>query len=65
MNFNMHYKFMKLIAATAYGNSKKPSLTFSGKVNLRAGINTIALLSSAAGLPVRFLFQFFLFPKIS
>ncbi|XVF49012.1 hypothetical protein PTKIN_Ptkin03bG0234700 [Pterospermum kingtungense] len=39
------------LIGTAYGNSKNPSLTFNGKVNLRAGINTIALLSSSVGLP--------------
>ncbi|KAL6347696.1 hypothetical protein AAG906_026225 [Vitis piasezkii] len=36
---------------TAYGSLENPKLTFSQGVKLRAGVNTIALLSIAVGLP--------------
>lgn len=44
--------FLKLLAGTSYGSLEFPKLTFSKGVNLRAGINTITLLSIAVGLPV-------------
>ncbi|XP_057978440.1 beta-galactosidase 1 [Malania oleifera] len=39
------------LSGTAYGSLENPKLTFSSAVNLRAGINTISLLSVAVGLP--------------
>lgn len=39
-------------AGTAYGSLEFPKLTFTEGVNMRAGINKIALLSIAVGLPV-------------
>ncbi|KAM1011131.1 hypothetical protein ACFX13_047267 [Malus domestica] len=39
------------LAGTSYGSLEFPKLTFSQGVNLRAGINQIALLSIAVGLP--------------
>ncbi|OVA16335.1 D-galactoside/L-rhamnose binding SUEL lectin domain [Macleaya cordata] len=39
------------LAGNAYGNLDSPKLTFSDKVNLRAGMNQISLLSIAVGLP--------------
>ncbi|KAJ4717902.1 Beta-galactosidase [Melia azedarach] len=39
------------LVGTAYGSLEFPKLTFSKGVNLRAGINKIALLSIAVGLP--------------
>lgn len=44
--------FFNFLAGTAYGSLEFPKLTFSSGVNLRAGINTITLLSIAVGLPV-------------
>ncbi|GLU10047.1 hypothetical protein SLE2022_268750 [Rubroshorea leprosula] len=38
------------LSGTAYGNINKARLTFSGKVNLKAGLNHIALLSISVGL---------------
>ncbi|GLT79076.1 hypothetical protein SLA2020_505830 [Shorea laevis] len=38
------------LAGTAYGNIDDPRLTFSGQVNLKAGLNQISLLSISAGL---------------
>ncbi|KAK6148714.1 hypothetical protein DH2020_016239 [Rehmannia glutinosa] len=38
------------LSGTAYGSLENPRLTFSG-VNLKAGVNQIALLSIAVGLP--------------
>lgn len=35
-----------------YGGLDNPKLTYSGKVNLRAGVNKISLLSVSVGLPV-------------
>ncbi|ANM67746.1 beta-galactosidase 12 [Arabidopsis thaliana] len=40
------------LAGTAYGSLEKPKLTFSQKIKLHAGVNKLALLSTAAGLPV-------------
>lgn len=40
------------MTGTVYGSLEKPELTFSGRVNLQAGINKISLLSVAVGLPV-------------
>lgn len=37
---------------TVYGGLANPKLTFSDKIKLRAGINKLALLSVAVGLPV-------------
>ncbi|KAI3872344.1 hypothetical protein MKX03_019611 [Papaver bracteatum] len=39
------------LSGTAYGNLNNPKLTFSNNVRLRVGINKIALLSVAVGLP--------------
>lgn len=39
------------LSGTAYGSLENPKLTFSQGVKLRAGVNTIALLSIAVGLP--------------
>ncbi|XP_020873311.1 beta-galactosidase 12 isoform X4 [Arabidopsis lyrata subsp. lyrata] len=39
------------LAGTAYGSLEKPKLTFSQKIKLHAGVNKLALLSIAAGLP--------------
>ncbi|XP_010534899.1 PREDICTED: beta-galactosidase 1 [Tarenaya hassleriana] len=39
------------LSGTAYGSLDFPKLSFSKAVNLRAGINRIALLSIAVGLP--------------
>lgn len=39
------------LAGNAYGSLEFPKLTFSKGVNMRAGINKIALLSIAVGLP--------------
>lgn len=39
------------LAGTSYGSLEFPKLTFSKGVSLRAGINTITLLSIAVGLP--------------
>ncbi|GLT47818.1 hypothetical protein SLA2020_214800 [Shorea laevis] len=38
------------LSGTAYGNINEARLTFSGKVNLKAGLNHIALLSISVGL---------------
>lgn len=35
-----------------YGSYDNPKLTYSGYVNLRAGLNKISLLSVVVGLPV-------------
>ncbi|XP_059431859.1 beta-galactosidase 12-like [Corylus avellana] len=35
----------------AYGSYETPKLTFSGSLNLKAGVNKLALLSSTVGLP--------------
>ncbi|KAE7998551.1 hypothetical protein FH972_003087 [Carpinus fangiana] len=35
----------------AYGSYETPKLTFGGRVNLKAGVNKLALLSSTVGLP--------------
>ncbi|CAN8325974.1 unnamed protein product [Cochlearia groenlandica] len=40
---------------TAYGTLENPKLTFSQKIKLHQGVNKLALLSIAAGLPVRVL----------
>ncbi|GFZ10367.1 beta-galactosidase 5 [Actinidia rufa] len=39
------------LSGSAYGSREDTRLTFSGSVNLHAGINRIALLSIAVGLP--------------
>jgi len=40
------------LSGTAYGGLDHPKLTFSQKIKLHAGVNKIALLSVAVGLPV-------------
>ena len=40
------------LAGNAYGSYETPKLTFGGRVNLKAGVNKLALLSSTVGLPV-------------
>ncbi|KAF6174881.1 hypothetical protein GIB67_026369 [Kingdonia uniflora] len=47
----LHVFINSQLSGTAYGNLDNPKLTFSGSVKLRAGINKIALLSIAVGLP--------------
>lgn len=44
----------EFIAGNVYGGLDGPKLTFSNKIKLRAGINKLALLSVAVGLPVSF-----------
>ncbi|XP_041998877.1 beta-galactosidase-like [Salvia splendens] len=39
------------LAGTVYGSLDNPKVTYSGKVNLRAGVNKISLLSVSVGLP--------------
>ncbi|XP_057787658.1 beta-galactosidase-like [Salvia miltiorrhiza] len=39
------------LAGTTYGGLDNPKLTYSGKVNLWAGVNKISLLSVSVGLP--------------
>ncbi|CAH8287394.1 unnamed protein product [Eruca vesicaria subsp. sativa] len=39
------------LAGTAYGSLENPKLKFSQKIKLHAGVNKLALLSIAAGLP--------------
>ncbi|KAL0873264.1 hypothetical protein Bca101_022969 [Brassica carinata] len=39
------------LAGTAYGSLEKPKLTFNQKIKLAAGVNKLALLSIAVGLP--------------
>ncbi|XP_010536861.1 PREDICTED: beta-galactosidase 12 [Tarenaya hassleriana] len=39
------------LAGTAYGSLNNPKLTFSQKIKLHAGVNKLALLSIAVGLP--------------
>ncbi|KAJ0263255.1 Beta-galactosidase 12 [Hirschfeldia incana] len=39
------------LAGTSYGSHENPKLTFSQKIKLHAGVNKLALLSIAAGLP--------------
>lgn len=50
--------FHNVWAGTAFGSLEFPKLTFSSGVNLRAGVNKIALLSIAVGLPVCSLYLF-------
>lgn len=47
----MHVFVNGLLSGTVYGSLEDPRLTFSQGVNLRAGLNEIALLSIAVGLP--------------
>ncbi|KAL6568247.1 hypothetical protein OROHE_003931 [Orobanche hederae] len=47
----LHVFINGLLTGTVYGSLETPSLTFSGSVNLKAGVNRIALLSIAVGLP--------------
>ncbi|KAL8153284.1 hypothetical protein V2J09_011044 [Rumex salicifolius] len=47
----MHVFVNGQLSGTAYGSLEDPKLTFSQGVDLRAGINNIALLSIAVGLP--------------
>ncbi|PIN17264.1 Beta-galactosidase [Handroanthus impetiginosus] len=39
------------LSGTVSGSLNNPKLTYSGKVNLRAGVNKLSLLSVAVGLP--------------
>lgn len=41
-----------MVTGSAFGTRENRRFTFTGKVNLRAGTNKIALLSVAVGLPV-------------
>ncbi|KAI3989186.1 hypothetical protein MKX01_033222 [Papaver californicum] len=47
----LHVYINGQLSGSAYGTRSKRRFTFIGKVNLRAGINRIALLSIAVGLP--------------
>ncbi|XP_021716437.1 beta-galactosidase 1-like [Chenopodium quinoa] len=47
----LHVYINGQLAGTAYGSLENPKITFSEGVNLRPGINKIALLSVAVGLP--------------
>lgn len=47
--------FYTEITGSAFGTRENRRFTFSGPANLRAGINKIALLSIAIGLPVSLL----------
>ncbi|GMH17475.1 hypothetical protein Nepgr_019316 [Nepenthes gracilis] len=47
----LHVFINGLLSGSAYGSRKKRGFTFTGPVNLRAGLNRIALLSIAVGLP--------------
>ncbi|KAF5743052.1 beta-galactosidase [Tripterygium wilfordii] len=38
------------LVGTVYGSMEDPRITFSGKVNLKAGVNKVALLSVSVGL---------------
>lgn len=40
------------LSGSAYGGLSHPKLTFSQKIKLHAGVNKLALLSVAVGLPV-------------
>lgn len=46
------FKKPYFVSGTAYGTLENPKLTFSQKIKLHAGVNKLALLSIAAGLPV-------------
>ncbi|KAK4756926.1 hypothetical protein SAY87_007053 [Trapa incisa] len=39
------------LVGTVYGSQKNPKLTYTGNLNLRAGINKLSLLSVSVGLP--------------
>ncbi|XP_047317003.1 beta-galactosidase-like [Impatiens glandulifera] len=47
----MHVFINGQLSGTAYGSLENPRLTFSEGVNLRVGVNNVALLSIAVGLP--------------
>ncbi|XP_058227609.1 beta-galactosidase [Rhododendron vialii] len=47
----LHVFVNGILSGTAYGSLEDPRLTFSNGVNLRAGVNRIALLSISVGLP--------------
>lgn len=44
---------------SGYGTREDRRFRYTGIVNLRAGTNTIALLSVAVGLPVSFVFHLY------
>jgi hypothetical protein len=48
-----------LKTGSAYGTREDRRFRYTGDVNLRAGTNTIALLSVAVGLPVSFVFYLY------
>jgi len=61
---NNKKKLNKHITGSAFGTRVSRRFTYTGKVNLRAGTNRIALLSVAVGLPVSIVchnYYFFLF----
>lgn len=45
-------KLFSVITGSAFGTQQNRKFTFTKAVNLHAGINNIALLSVAVGLPV-------------
>uniref|UniRef100_A0A166ENF5 beta-galactosidase n=1 Tax=Daucus carota subsp. sativus TaxID=79200 RepID=A0A166ENF5_DAUCS len=47
----LHVFINDQLTGTVYGSIENPKITFSSGVNLRAGVNKIALLSIAVGLP--------------
>lgn len=48
------------LSGSAFGSRENRRFTYTGKVNFRAGRNTIALLSVAVGLPVSFIPSFYI-----
>lgn len=46
------YYHDNIILGSAFGTRENRRFTYTGKVNLHAGMNRIALLSVAVGLPV-------------
>ncbi|KAF5194554.1 Beta-galactosidase, partial [Thalictrum thalictroides] len=50
----LHVYINGQMSGSAYGTRENRKVTFTGKVNLRAGTNKIALLSIAVGLPASF-----------
>ena len=49
---SLTHGFFYSLTGNAYGSADNPQLTFTSKVNLKAGVNKIALLSASVGLAV-------------
>lgn len=43
------------MVGSRYGTHDNSKFTFTGRINLQAGVNKVSLLSMAGGLPVSFL----------